>query len=103
MPEDTNISWNCHRARFDGDTMKIYLAGPLFALSELDFNHRLRNLLEEEGHRVWLPQEQTSMSQDATSILSKLLSGLYASDVIIANMDGAARLVPADLNAAASP
>ena len=69
--------------------MMIYLAGPLFTLSELDFNNRLRNLLEEAGHRVWLPQEQALMSQEAISILSKLLSGLRASDVIIANMDGA--------------
>ena len=69
--------------------MKIYLAGPLFTLSELEFNDQLRDLLEQAGHYVWLPQEKTSISDGATSTLSKLLTALRASDVVVANMDGA--------------
>jgi nucleoside 2-deoxyribosyltransferase len=69
--------------------MKVYLAGPLFTASELDFNRRLRDLLEQNGHQVWLPQEQTADFKDAASIFKKLLEGLTACDVVIANMDGA--------------
>jgi nucleoside 2-deoxyribosyltransferase len=69
--------------------MKAYLAGPLFTASELDFNKRLRDLLELAGHQVWLPQEQTAHIHDAAHAFAKLLEGLTASHVVIANMDGA--------------
>lgn len=69
--------------------MKIYLAGPLFTLSDMEFNERLKFGLESGGHDVWLPQEKTAHLSDAGPILAVLLEGLGASDVLVGNMDGA--------------
>ena len=69
--------------------MKIYLAGPLFTVVELDFNRRLKAVLEASGHAVWLPQEHTPKHGDAHGILAVLLDGLRHADVVVANMDGA--------------
>lgn len=68
--------------------MRAYLAGPLFTASELEFNRRLRHLLEQAGHQVWLPQEQTAGIHDAAAAFEKLLEDLAACDVVRANMDG---------------
>lgn len=68
--------------------MKIYLAGPLFTTAEQEFNRRLRDLLQNSGHDVWLPQEHEPRSRDARSIFETDLAGLDAAEVVVANMDG---------------
>jgi nucleoside 2-deoxyribosyltransferase len=69
--------------------MKIYLAGPLFTLSDIEFNRRLKAALESSGHKVWLPQERTVKLVEATEILAVLLKGIREADAVVANMDGA--------------
>jgi nucleoside 2-deoxyribosyltransferase len=72
-----------------GEKMKIYLAGPLFTLSDIEFNKRLKGALESAGHHVWLPQERTAHLTEAGDILAMLLEGIGESDVLVGNMDGA--------------
>jgi nucleoside 2-deoxyribosyltransferase len=68
--------------------MKIYLAGPLFTTAERSFNRRLRDLLEQAGHQVWLPQEHEPRERTARQIFLTDVEGLESSDVVVANMDG---------------
>jgi nucleoside 2-deoxyribosyltransferase len=68
--------------------MKIYLAGPLFTTAEQEFNRRLRGLLENAGHQVWLPQEHEPRERAAQAIFETDVSGLDSSEVVVANMDG---------------
>jgi nucleoside 2-deoxyribosyltransferase len=68
--------------------MKIYLAGPLFTAAERSFNRRLRDLLEQCGHEVWLPQEHEPRSRGAKDIFLMDVGGLDSSEVVVANMDG---------------
>jgi nucleoside 2-deoxyribosyltransferase len=68
--------------------MKIYLAGPLFTAAERSFNRRLRDLLQQYGHEVWLPQEHEPRTRAARDIFLTDVEGLDSSDVVVANMDG---------------
>src|SRR6202162_5153539 len=68
--------------------MKIYLAGPLFTTAEQEFNRQLRDLLENAGHQVWLPQEHEPRERTAQAIFETDVAGLDASEVVVANMDG---------------
>ena len=68
--------------------MKIYLAGPLFTTAEQEFNRQLRDLLENAGHQVWLPQEHEPRERPAQAIFETDVAGLDASEVVVANMDG---------------
>lgn len=68
--------------------MKIYLAGPLFTAAERSFNRRLRDLLQQHGHTVWLPQEHEPRERGARQIFLTDVAGLDSSDVVVANMDG---------------
>jgi nucleoside 2-deoxyribosyltransferase len=68
--------------------VKIYLAGPLFTAAERSFNRRLRDLLQQSGHEVWLPQEHEPRSRTARDIFLTDVEGLDSSDVVVANMDG---------------
>lgn len=68
--------------------MKIYLAGPLFTTAEQEFNRQLCAALQQAGHVVWLPQEHEPRERTAKAIFEEDVSGLHASDVIVANMDG---------------
>ena len=68
--------------------MKIYLAGPLFTTAEQEFNRRLRDVLQNSGNDVWLPQEHEPRSRSARAIFETDLAGLDAADVVVANMDG---------------
>ena len=68
--------------------MKIYLAGSLFTAAERAFNRRIRDLLVEMGHEVWLPQEHEPRSRSAHDIFETDVEGLESSDVVVANMDG---------------
>lgn len=69
-------------------SMKIYLAGSLFTAAERAFNRRMRDLLVEMGHEVWLPQEHEPRSRSAHDIFETDVAGLESSDVVVANMDG---------------
>ena len=68
--------------------MRIYLAGPLFTAAERALNRRLRDLLVQYGHEVWLPQEHEPRSRAARDIFLTDVEGLDSSDVVLANMDG---------------
>lgn len=68
--------------------MKIYLAGPLFTTAEQEFNRQLCAALQQAGHVVWLPQEHEPRERTAKAIFEEDVSGLHASDVIVANVDG---------------
>jgi nucleoside 2-deoxyribosyltransferase len=68
--------------------MRIYLAGPLFTAAERSFNRRLKNLLDQYGHQVWLPQEHEPREKVAKQIFLANVEGLDSSDVVVANMDG---------------
>ena len=68
--------------------MKIYLAGPLFTAAERAFTRRLKDLLQQYGHEVWLPQEHEPRSRAARDIFFADVEGLDSSDVVVANMDG---------------
>ncbi len=69
--------------------MKIYLAGPLFSLAERMFNARLAELLRVKGHIVFNPQQEEPREFTTRGIFSMDLSGIYDSEVCVANMDGA--------------
>jgi nucleoside 2-deoxyribosyltransferase len=68
--------------------MKIYLAGPLFTAAERAFNRRLRDLLVQRGHEVWLPQDHEPKTRAARDIFLTDVEGVDSSDVVVANMDG---------------
>jgi len=68
--------------------MRIYLAGPLFTAAERALNRRLRDLLVQYGHEVWLPQEHEPRSRAARDIFLTDVEGLDSCDVVLANMDG---------------
>jgi nucleoside 2-deoxyribosyltransferase len=68
--------------------MKIYLAGPLFTAAERSFNCRLRDLLVNAGHEVWLPQECEPRETSSSAIFAEDVKGIEWSEVVVANMDG---------------
>ena len=67
--------------------MKIYLAGPLFTLAEIDFNLKLASKLVNKGFEVFLPQQECQ-GKDLNEIFTICVSGLDSCDVILANVDG---------------
>lgn len=69
--------------------MRIYLAGPLFTAAERAFNARLRDLLQEAGHEVWLPQDHEPREKTASALFREDMVGLEWSEVVVACMDGA--------------
>jgi hypothetical protein len=69
--------------------MKIYLAAPLFTAAERFFNLRLKDLLTQAGHELWLPQEDEPREQSGAEIFHRNLEGINWADVVIANLDGA--------------
>lgn len=68
--------------------MKIYLAGPLFTTADQEFNRQLRDLLENAGHEVWLPQEHEPREGSTQAIFEADVAGLDSAEVVVANMDG---------------
>lgn len=68
--------------------MKIYLAGPLFTAAERQFNLRLKNLLSESGHQIWLPQENEPREITAAAVFQRDVEGINWADVVVANLDG---------------
>jgi len=69
--------------------MKIYQAGPLFTQAEIEFNLKLRDLIESTGHQVFLPQEECAGITDLNEIFSTCKKGIDECDSIVAVMDGA--------------
>jgi len=69
--------------------VKIYLAGPLFATSERDWNDGLAARLTAGGHDVFLPQAHPAPEPTGRSIFQKDLDGLDWADGVVAIMDGA--------------
>lgn len=74
--------------------IKIYLAGPLFSLSERDFNRALAQALRDRmpSCTVILPQEHASTIVGQPGFLEKVfdysLQSILTSDVVIAILDG---------------
>ncbi|MCE8423459.1 MAG: nucleoside 2-deoxyribosyltransferase domain-containing protein, partial [Candidatus Methanoperedens sp.] len=70
----------------------IYLAAPLFSEAELDFNRKLRDVIEEAGYRVFLPQEDSNNIKDDMNrqkiIFNKNIAAIEDSDVLVAVIDG---------------
>lgn len=72
----------------------IYLAGPLFTHAELEFNCKLRDLLEGQGFSVFLPQEDAEDAkieherQKQAFIFERCVGGVDSSDLVVAVLDG---------------
>ena len=67
---------------------KLYLAGPLFSLSEQGFNAELARFLETQGFDVWLPQEHEPRAKTARAIFEMDVAAIDRADMIVACMDG---------------
>ena len=74
---------------------KIYFAGPLFSLSEREFNWNLTLALRNLGHQVFLPQESNSNKKkrtyeefDAQAIFDCDMQGLEWSDCMLVLLEG---------------
>ena len=78
--------------------MKIYCAGPLFSQAEREFNEKVARDLRDKGFEVFLPQENSSMTEtpDTDEKRRKVMCGFFAkdieaiesSDVLLIIMDG---------------
>lgn len=68
--------------------MKIYWAGPLFTAAEREWNERCKELLENLGHEIWLPQEKEPLEKTAHGIFQKDVDGIDWSEILVAVMDG---------------
>jgi nucleoside 2-deoxyribosyltransferase len=67
---------------------KIYLAGPLFTLAEIEFNNTLHYELTQLGFDVFLPQNECQGLQDE-HIFLKCKEGIDSCNIIVAILDGA--------------
>ena len=67
--------------------MKLYFAGPLFTAAERDWNEGLAAALRNEGHEVFLPQEN-ERGLDAATIFSTDVGGIDWAEAVVAIMDG---------------
>ncbi len=78
---------------------KVYIAGPLFSKSELDFNLKLNDFLEKIGFTTFLPQidghllseliKNGSGKEDALKLIfQKDLIEIRNSDIVVFIMDG---------------
>lgn len=63
--------------------MRVYLAAPLFSQTEREFNERIKSRLQEEGFRVFLPQEECSQN-----VFDCCIENLEKSDAVVAVFDG---------------
>ncbi len=70
----------------------VYLAAPLFAEAELDFNRKLRGRIKSSGFNVFLPQEDSNNIRDKKNrqriIFDKNLKAIDNSDLLVAVVDG---------------
>ena len=67
--------------------MKLYFAGPLFSAAERAWNADVAQGLRDEGHEVFLPQDQEP-GNDAAGIFSTDVGGIDWADALVAIMDG---------------
>src|SRR3990167_1245277 len=68
--------------------MRIYLAGPLFSTSELQWNAILAQFLRRRGNDVYLPQESEGIFMTNAEIFKLDVVGIDQSNVVVANLDG---------------
>jgi len=72
---------------------KVYLAGPLFSLAEMEFNKGLSDKIVSLGYSVFLPQEDSNNSAESEIanevIYGKNQAAIDDSDVMVAVLDGA--------------
>lgn len=63
--------------------MKIYCAGPLFSQAEREFNEKVAKVLRDEGFEVFLPQENSKLTEilDTDEKRRKVLTGFFAKDI----------------------
>jgi len=72
----------------------IYLAGPLFTHAELEFNRKLKDLLEGQGFSVFFPQEDAEDAKiehdrhNQALIFKHCVEGVDISDLVVAVLDG---------------
>ena len=63
--------------------MKIYCAGPLFSQAEREFNEKVAKELRGKGFDVFLPQENSSLTEipDTDEKRRKVMCGFFAKDI----------------------
>ncbi len=63
--------------------MMIYCAGPLFSQAEREFNEKVAKVLRDNGMDVFLPQENSSLTEipDTDEKRRKVLTGFFAKDI----------------------
>lgn len=67
---------------------RVYMAGPLFTVAELDFNYQMHQDIQVY-HSVFLPQEFCrGMAPDFLTIAETCIKYLDKSDIVLANLDG---------------
>lgn len=66
--------------------LRIYLAGPLFTVPEREWNKILAHRLREDGHEVFVPQENEPRERTAGVIFWG--GGLLWANCVVANLDG---------------
>lgn len=75
--------------------MKVYFAGPLFNLAELDFNRKLISLLKRKNPEItfFIPQEESKRIENSNNFFLKMfnfcINKIDEADVILAVLDGA--------------
>lgn len=69
--------------------MRIYMAGPLFTVAEIEFNRALATALRVRGHEVFLPQENEQSSDDLNAIFKSDVAGIDWAQLVLGNLDGA--------------
>lgn len=81
------------------ESKKVYIAGPLFSKSELEFNLKLKEFLENVGFTTFLPQKDGYLLSDLMKngygkedalklIFQKDLNEIKNSDIVVFIMDG---------------
>lgn len=78
----------------ENQTVKVYLAGPLFTQAEVNWNKAFAEALTKRGYSVILPQETarpfvSETGIDAKGIFNRNRDDLESADVVIAILDGA--------------
>lgn len=67
--------------------MKIYLAGPLFTMSEIEWNRTLSAKLKHAGFDTFLPQKECE-GKENREIFEICRNGIDSCDIVLGNVDG---------------
>ena len=70
------------------EDMKLYIAGPLFTPGERHYLEGLADRLRADGHECFVPHLETKQPLTAETIFATDCEGLYASDAVVAWLDG---------------